>query len=215
MKSALAILACATALHLSMPVSAGLLDDIKKKADDAARSVRGAARDIDDVTKADERAAADAHRAVRDAEATLDSELDVAGRARAGIAGTDLGESAAAAEREAQAAQLEIERAASTDERAERELRDRMGSATAEVERRTDLEARAESAARQSQAGTAVAGAERDAAAIERELDAAGRVAQDPAEAARRSAERETDDAARALEGLGEATRELKSVFER
>jgi hypothetical protein len=211
--SMLLVLCCAWAC-LASPAAAGLLDQIKQKADAAARSMRDAARDVETVTTADERAAAEAEGAARSAEASLQAELDVESRAQDELAATAAGRSVAGAERDVRAAEHELERAATTDERLEGEVRGRAGATAADIERRTDLEGQADSAARGSTVGQAVAGAESDVATARREAAAVQRTANDPAGAARRRAAQETDGTARSLEDAARAARELGSALD-
>jgi hypothetical protein len=122
---------------------------------------------------------------------------------RAGAADTEVGRSAS----EVRSAQYEIERAASTDDRAKQTVESRVDSTVAEIERRTDVQGQAETAVRQSEVGTAAAGVERD-------VDAAGRVVQDPVGAAQQSVDRETGGAVRAVQDAGNAVRELGSALD-
>jgi hypothetical protein len=213
MKSSMLLVLCSAWASLAAPASAGLLDQIKQKADAAARSMRDAARDVEAVTAVDERAAAEAKSAARDVEASLQAEVDIEGRAQDELADTAAGRSVAGAQRDVRAAEHEVERAATADERLAGEVRGRVG-ATADIERRTDLEAQADSAARRSAVGQAVAGAENDVATVRREAAAVERAANDPAGAARQRAVQETDGTARSLEGAARAARELGSALD-
>lgn len=214
MKPAAPLLLC-LALACSAPAaSAGLLDQIKQKADAAARSMRDAARDVEAVTTADERAAAEAESAARRAQAEVRSDLDVESRAQDELANTAAGRSVAGVERDVRAAEYELERAATTDERLERDARGRIDATAADIERQTDLEARADAAARDSSVGQAVTSAERDAAAVRREAAAIERTASDPAGAARQRANRETDGAVHSIEDAARAARELGSALD-
>jgi hypothetical protein len=214
MKPSMFLFLCAAWACLASPAAAGLLDQIKQKADAAARSMRDAARDVETVTTADERAAAEAESAARSAEASLQAELDVESRAQDELAATAAGRSVAGAERDVRTAEHELERAATTDERLEGEARGRVGATAADIERRTDLEAQADSAARGSAVGQAVRGAQNDVATVQREAAAVERAASDPAAEARRRATRETDGTARSLEDAGRAARELGSALD-
>jgi hypothetical protein len=204
MKSPASLFAWIVAVSIATPVSAaGLLDRIKEKAEEAARSTREVTRDVEAVTNADERAAAEARGAVGQVEAAV----DVEGRVRAGAADTELGRSATQTESAVRGAQYEIERAASTDERAQQTVENRIDSTVAEIDRRTDVQAQAETAVRQSEVGTAATG-------VEREVDAAGRAVRDPVGTAQQGVDRETGGAVRAVQDAGNAVRELGSALD-
>jgi hypothetical protein len=174
------------------PASGGLLDRIKEKASDAARSTREVTRDVEAVKNVDERVTAEGERAVRGSEAAVDDKIDVEGRARARATDTEIGRSAAQVEREV----------------------GRVESTAAEIERQTDVEARAESAARGSPVVEAITETQREVGQAQSDVNAAGRVAQDPAGAVRQRADQETGGAVHAVQDVGAAVQELGAAID-
>jgi hypothetical protein len=193
--------ACAT----SGAQAQGFLDRIKKKADEAADSVRDVRGDVEAVTTVDERAAAEAAAAQRE----VDAATDVEGQARRAAADTELA-------RDARGAAADAARVGSTDERIEAEARAETAAGEREVRNATDFEGQAERGVRQSDAGRAVVQTERDVdriaqtdervqAAAERRVDGALGVSE---------AERNIGQTEQGVREAGRALDDLESALE-
>jgi hypothetical protein len=210
MKASTLVLAALVAAAPTLQTShaQGLLDRLKRKADEVADAARDLGEDIDDVTSVDEQAAARVDATERGIE--RDAERAVGDTAPARTA-RDVERGLQSAEAEVQRADAQVEHAASTDERTAAEARQN----AAALERDLDVESRARGEVR----GNATV---RDAARTTDALSRADEIAATEAERRvdgavdARSVERRVDEqigareAERSLENASDAVEALR-----
>jgi outer membrane murein-binding lipoprotein Lpp len=179
----------------------GLLDRLKRKADDVADAARDLGGDIDDVTSVDEQAASRVEAAERDVAREAERTVGDTAPARAA---RDAERGLRSAEGEVLRADAQVEHAASADDRAAAEARRN----AAALERELDVETRARNEVRDTaRAVDTVSRADEIAAAeAERRVDGAldpGRVERRvDEEVGAREAQRSLENAGDAIEGL-------------
>lgn len=185
--------------------SAGLLDRIKRKAEEATEAVREVNDDIESLSETDERAEAQATSAVRAADRELEARTDVEGRTRSAVQSSELAGSARAIEQDANQAQADADRIATTDERAIAELELRQQQTEREVQAAVDIEARSRNAVRGSEAARTINETEREIDNVAHSDDRARAEARSRV----RQASSGVDDSERALTETKQALEEL------
>ena len=179
-----AVISCVLALPVAS--QAGILDRIKKKAEEATEAVREVRDDVETVTSVDERAEAEARAVQRDVE----SATDVEGRAVSAVRDSE-------PVRGVRESQAEIARVGSADERAEAQFQHETAVVERDLRNATDVERRAETAARSTEAGRTVVQAQRQ---VER--------AEQTDERIQANTERRVDDAL----GVSETERDVRAT---
>lgn len=202
------VAAALLALQPQGTASAGLLDRIKRKAEEATESVRELNNEIESVEQADDRVETQAGAAVTEVERDIDAGTDLEGRSRDAVSQSGVAGDARAAARETSRVEADLDRAATTDERAQAEGERRLSQAERDTQTALDVEGRARTEIRGSEAAGAVARTERDidnAAHIdERAEDEAGsRARQARRDSDVGASERSVAETRRAVEELG------------
>jgi hypothetical protein len=206
--ASLLVAAALLALQPQGTASAGLLDRIKRKAEEATESVRELNNEIESVEQADDRAEAQAAAAVNEVERDIDAGTDLEGRSRDAVSQSDVAADARAAARQANRVEADLDRAATTDERAQAQGEQRLGRVEREAQTALDLEGRTRSEIRSSEAAGAVTRTERDidnAAHIDEraEDEARSRARQARRDSGLGASERSVAETRRAVEELG------------
>src|SRR5690606_6698888 len=197
MRAACAIGAFLFALSNASPAQAqlgGLLDRVKRKADEAAAEVRDARRGVESATDVHGRAEREVDGALADVERAVPTEEKLERRAEQAIETTEPVQGLRAAEREAHDV-------ATADERAAAAARAEVRRTERDIERATDVEGRARTAAERTAPAVAAREAERDVRQAERDV----RDVTEADDRARRGVEQEVGDLERAVDNLRDA----------
>jgi hypothetical protein len=149
-------------LLLGQPASAqlgGLLDRVKRKADDAAAEARELRRDVESTTDVEGRAEAEVGRTRAEVEDTAPTEQRIENRVTNEAEKTAAGVAVREAERD-------VNTIGTADERAEAAARGEVRRTETEIERATDVEGRARGEVERTDAAVTVREAERDVRSV-------------------------------------------------